>query len=43
MIDEQDGIRPHVRIFVNRNRVAGIDEGLLPEDEVQIFQALSEG
>jgi len=43
MIDEQDGIRPHVRIFVNRERVAGIEETLAPGDEVQILQALSGG
>ena len=43
MIDEQDGIRPHVKIFVNRERIAGIDEPLAPDDEVQILQALSGG
>jgi len=43
MIDEQDGIREHVRIFVNRERVPGIDERLGPDDEVQILQALSGG
>ncbi len=43
MIDEQDGIRPHVRIFVNRQRAAGLDETLAPGDEVQILQALSGG
>jgi hypothetical protein len=30
MIDEQDGIRPHVKIFVNREPIAGIDEPLAP-------------
>ena len=43
MIDEQDGIRPHVKIFVNRERVAGLEELLTPDDEVQILQALSGG
>jgi len=43
MIDEQDGIRPHIRIFVNRERVAGLAEVLAPGDEVQILQALSGG
>ncbi len=43
MIDEQDGIRPHVRIFVNRTRVAELDERLTHGDEVQILQALSGG
>jgi molybdopterin converting factor small subunit len=43
MIDEQGGIRPHVRIFVNRERVVGLDEVLTPDDDVQILQALSGG
>lgn len=43
MIDEQDGIRADVRIFVNRVSVAGLGEALAPGDEVQILQALSGG
>jgi len=43
MIDEQDGLRPHMRIFVNREEVQGIDVRLGPSDEVHIFQALSGG
>ncbi len=43
MIDEQDAIRPHVKIFVNRARIARLDEVLAPDDEVQILQALSGG
>jgi molybdopterin converting factor small subunit len=43
MIDEQDDLRPHVRIFVNREEVLGIDVALRPSDEVHIFQALSGG
>ena len=43
MIDEQDGIRKHMRIFVNRERVASIDLPLTPTDTVQILQALSGG
>ena len=43
MIDEQDGIRRHVRIFVNRERVEGLEVKLAPGDEVQILQALSGG
>jgi molybdopterin converting factor small subunit len=43
MIDEQDGIRPHVRIFVNRESVGGLERVLAPGDEVQILQALSGG
>lgn len=43
MIDEQDGIRKHMKIFVNRERVAGLDESLVEGDEVQILQSLSGG
>jgi molybdopterin converting factor small subunit len=43
MIDEQDDLRPHMRIFVNREEVLGIDVALRPSDEVHIFQALSGG
>jgi len=43
MIDEQDQIRRHIKIFVNRERVAGIEAPLAPDDEVQILQALSGG
>ena len=43
MIDEQDGIRRHMRIFVNRRRLTGIDGALSPDDDVQILQALSGG
>ena len=43
MIDEQDAIRPHVKIFINRERIAALDEPLSPGDEVQILQALSGG
>lgn len=43
IIDEQDGIRRHMRIFVNRERVEGLEGSLAPGDEVQILQALSGG
>jgi molybdopterin synthase sulfur carrier subunit len=43
MIDEQDAIRPHMRIFVNGEQVWGLDEALNPSDEVYILQALSGG
>ena len=43
MIDEQGAIRPHVRIFVNREQVRRLDVPLEPSDEVQILQALSGG
>lgn len=43
MIDEQDRLRPHMRIFVNRAQVRELGIALRPEDEVQIIQALSGG
>ena len=43
LIDEQGGIRPHVRIFVNRVQMRGLDVALAPTDEVQVLQSLSGG
>jgi molybdopterin converting factor small subunit len=43
MIDEQDAIRPHIRIFVNRESVRGLDVALTPRDEVLVVAALSGG
>jgi len=43
MVDEADRLRPHVRVFVNRERVRSLDVGLAEGDEVQILQALSGG
>ena len=43
MIDEQDGIRPHIRIFVNRQQIRRLDMPLRDSDEVHILQALSGG
>jgi molybdopterin synthase sulfur carrier subunit len=43
MIDEQGGIRRHMKIFINRERVAGLDEALRESDEIQILQSLSGG
>jgi molybdopterin converting factor small subunit len=43
MIDEQDAIRPHIRIFVNAAQVRDLGAVLAPADEVQILQALSGG
>jgi len=43
MIDEQNGIRPHIRIFVNGEQVRRLDTVLRACDEVQILQALSGG
>lgn len=43
MVDEQDALRPHVKVFVNKTQVDGLDALLRPDDEVHIFQALSGG
>jgi len=43
MIDEQDAIRRHIRIWVNRDQVSTLQVQLGAEDEVIIFQALSGG
>lgn len=43
MIDEQDAIRPHMKLFVNGEQVWGLQTALNASDEVQILQALSGG
>ena len=43
MIDEQDAIRRHIRIWVNQDQAATLDTPLRSADEVIIFQALSGG
>lgn len=43
MIDEQDAIRRHIRIFVNGEQVSGLQVPLTSADEVFIVQALSGG
>ena len=43
MIDEQDAIRQHIRIFVNREQVRDLGARLEPSDEVVIITAISGG
>ena len=43
MIDEQDRIRRHIRIFVNGEQVRDLARALDATDEVIIVQALSGG
>ena len=43
VIDEQDAIRPHIRIFVNREPARALDLALQPRDEVLVVAALSGG
>ncbi|MPZ45157.1 MAG: MoaD/ThiS family protein [Betaproteobacteria bacterium] len=43
MIDEQERIRRHIRIFVNGTQVRDLGHRLAESDEVVIVQALSGG
>jgi molybdopterin converting factor small subunit len=43
MIDEQDRVRPHMRVFVNGEQTFDIKRALFPSDSIQIVQALSGG
>ena len=43
IIDEQDSIRPHIKIFINHEQARELSAGLQAEDEVSILLALSGG
>lgn len=43
VIDEQDRIRKHMRIYVGQDRVLDIDRAVNEDEEVLIFGALSGG
>lgn len=43
MIDEQDRIRRHIRVFINGEQVHDLSHPLRATDEVVIVQALSGG
>jgi len=43
IIDEQDQIRPHIRLFVNGGQVRELSQPLQAKDELVIVQALSGG
>ena len=43
MIDEQDRVRAHMRIFVNGEQEFSLKRALSPGDEISIVQALSGG
>ena len=43
VIDEQDRVRPHMRLFVGQERVRDIRAGIRDGDELMIFGALSGG
>lgn len=43
IIDEQDQIRDHIKLFVNQRQAYRLDAPLQPGDEVRIIAALSGG
>ncbi|HVA81055.1 MAG TPA: MoaD/ThiS family protein [Candidatus Binataceae bacterium] len=43
IIDEQDRIRRHIRVFVNGEQANALAVSLAPSDEVQIVGALTGG
>lgn len=43
IVDEQDGIRPHIKVFVNRGQAGSVSTPLRPGDEVLLVAALSGG
>jgi molybdopterin converting factor small subunit len=43
MIDEQDRIRRHIRVFVNGEQASALSQPLNAADDVVIVQALSGG
>lgn len=43
MIDEQDGIREHIKLYVNREQIKSIDVNLTGNEEIHIICALSGG
>lgn len=43
MVDEQNRIRPHIKIFVNKQPAPDLTVSLQPESEIHIVAALSGG
>jgi len=43
MVDEQDRLRPNMRVFVNGKAICDLAKPLQPSDDVSIVQALSGG
>lgn len=43
MVDEQDRIRAHIRVFVNGEQLRELSRPLVEDDEIYIVQALSGG
>ena len=43
MVDEQDRLRPHMKVFINEDAVRDLSTAVDEGDEVTIMQALSGG
>jgi molybdopterin synthase sulfur carrier subunit len=43
MVDEQDRLRPHMKVFVNQDSIRDLDQVIAETDDVTIMQALSGG
>lgn len=43
IVDEQDALRRHLRIFINRDEARDLNTAVVESDEVHILQALSGG
>lgn len=43
MVDEQNRVRPHIRVFVNGDQIFDLRRPLSPSDSIHIVQALSGG
>jgi sulfur-carrier protein len=43
IVDEQDGIRRHIKLFVNQTMVDSVAVPVAPSDEVHVICALSGG
>jgi molybdopterin converting factor small subunit len=43
MVDEQDRLRPNMRVFVNGKAIHDLAHPIAPDDDVGIVQALSGG
>jgi hypothetical protein len=43
MVNEANVLRPHMRVFVNREAITDLGRTLAPDDEVMILHALSGG
>jgi molybdopterin converting factor small subunit len=43
MVNEQDHLREHIKIFVNQRVAASLSEHIEPHDEVRVIMAISGG